>query len=713
MKKKNLAKMITLTLAVTFFAGTVPALMPSAMAAPVVDSGNTVEISTDKVSGYTYGGHAEDWSSDDATANENMLTVNAEGKNVSFFYGGYARVPYSGQAVANGNTLIINNGNFISQLRGGYAVANDYECGTDSIAAANNNTVYINGGVSVSQIDGGYAKAYVGGSATANDNIVNITGGDKISQVRGGQVTVEGVGTATANNNIINISGGKIEGNIYGGNATIDSGRTVSVNNNTIKIFGVANVSDAILVGGLAVVGGIWDYAIGIGNKLIVDGWSGDVYGLRGFQNYEFSGITQEFVNAEQAILSINDHAVNGIKSSIGEIDNNTTWQVGFDSETNVKIDDTVTLIDYSKAGMQDVVMSNEVDAAAPTGIESNKEVAVTAAVGIASDVVGKVSNNAADKKIVFTATEEQIASSQLVAVGEGSIAEALLIDQSADLIANSIAHLNESGKYGVETFAIMEAYDNEYDTAGDLNVNGWNLVAGVGKNTQTKAGDFAWGVFYERGDGDYSFTNERTGNVWYGNADMEYEGAGIAARLLKDSGFYTEASIRMGNTESKVQNGLMTAGGDLVGYDTDRDYYSYHIGVGKKTDLGNGKAVDLYVKYLHTTLDDETLTFDKDKIELDKIYSDRLKLGVRCSKQAKKNLSVYYGAAYEYEFSGESEGTANGKALRTASLQGSTVVGELGINIGDTKWTFDAGLRAYTGERDGVGGSVTAVYHF
>ena len=75
----------------------------------------------------------------------------------------------------------------------------------------------------------------------------------------------------------------------------------------------------------------------------------------------------------------------------------------------------------------------------------------------------------------------------------------------------------------------------------------------------------------------------------------------------------------------------------------------------------------------------------------------------------------MYYGAAYEYEFSGEAEGAVKGYAMEKSDLGGSSFVGELGLlmNNPGSAWTVDMALQAYGGQREGFGGKVQATYHF
>ena len=76
--------------------------------------------------------------------------------------------------------------------------------------------------------------------------------------------------------------------------------------------------------------------------------------------------------------------------------------------------------------------------------------------------------------------------------------------------------------------------------------------------------------------------------------------------------------------------------------------------------------------------------------------------------------LDMYYGVAWEYEFNGDANNTVVGYELATPSLEGSTVIGELGAHYkANEKWSFDLNARSYAGQRDGFSGSLQANYSF
>ena len=151
-------------------------------------------------------------------------------------------------------------------------------------------------------------------------------------------------------------------------------------------------------------------------------------------------------------------------------------------------------------------------------------------------------------------------------------------------------------------------------------------------------------------------------------------------------------------------------------GYETESAYYGAHIGVGKIISLSESSDLDVYGKFFHTYTKGDSFTVENDKFEFDSITSDRLRLGARVTTNKANAFSTYYGLAYEYEFNGDADMTAQGVAAPQESLQGSNYMAEVGFNYQptpDSPWSFDLNLRGYAGEREGGSFNVQATYTF
>ena len=151
------------------------------------------------------------------------------------------------------------------------------------------------------------------------------------------------------------------------------------------------------------------------------------------------------------------------------------------------------------------------------------------------------------------------------------------------------------------------------------------------------------------------------------------------------------------------------------MGYDIDTFYYGAHIGVGKIIPRGtDGDSLDVYGKFIYTHHDGEDFKIDGDEFKFDSVDSERLRVGFRLNEVNGSKATMYYGAAWEYEFGGDADNKVVGYDLSTPSLEGSTVIGEIGAHYkASDKWSFDLNGRAYVGQREGFSGSVQANYSF
>ena len=159
-----------------------------------------------------------------------------------------------------------------------------------------------------------------------------------------------------------------------------------------------------------------------------------------------------------------------------------------------------------------------------------------------------------------------------------------------------------------------------------------------------------------------------------------------------------------------------LSDGENKYGYESETAYYGAHIGVGKIFSLGDDSDLDVYGKFFHTYTEGDSFNVADDEFEFDSINSDRLRIGARVTSNKENKFSTYYGLAYEYEFNGDAEMRAAGMKAPTQSLQGSSVMAEIGLNYQptpDSPWSFDLNMRGYAGERQGGSFNVQATYTF
>ena len=721
----NRSKKLAITLAVLAALGGCVYVQPEqAFAAEYVIDGNTA-----------FNNLGDEWREDSNIAlknsvNDNVIII----KNVTTensIYGGWGDHTNS-----SNNTLILINSEIGADSINtgawgqiGGAWAGPYE--TDEPKKtynADKNTVIVYNSTIHRAIFGGYSR---GGSASGNTVII---AGN--SEILGEDIP------PTANP-----TSGQY---IYGGYSWIRSGDLIAnggkggkVENNIIIIKDNANISGTKIYGGFTSVhSSIKNEDISeedflkVNNTVVFDDWSGSVKAVRSCDNVNFYNVNlSDFVNkTDKAILTItgkgpHDSFENiigadgiAIKDEDGDVSDPGTKNINiglsFKGGQDINVNDKVRLIQMDETG-QAVIDSdiNEVDDKKKIRLANDG----TAYAGVAQVVKGELKFDEADgedgttDKYLDYEIKSVGLNDQVNVVNEGRAASAAFLNQSDELISEALAGLNLEDKYGFETFAMVYGNDSRYGTNSDLSINGWSGLVGVGSNNKTKAGDFAWAAFFENGAGNYDISTTMNGITMEGDGSTVYNGGGIAARLTGENGVYGEASLRAGLLKNDLEHGLQNQNGEAFGYESESNYYGMHIGIGKIFKLENGASVDTYAKYYHSTVKDDSFTIDSDEFEMDDINSDRLRLGIRYNQGMDRTFNVYYGAAWEYEFNGESNGYAQGHKMEETSLKGSTVIGELGVVIQpeNSPWSFDAKVKGYGGQRDGYSSSILATYHF
>lgn len=606
-------------------------------------------------------------------------------------------VKQDGEIISGNFTTVYGNGHSFT-INGGDidTVYGDTSDGN----SADSNAVYISGG-SVGYVYGGESE-----SGEAHHNTINISGDAKVTgEVHGGDSTSD-----KAYNNTVNISGdAKITGEVYGGssndgeaydNTVIISGGSVSGDvyggyidldysgnayDNEIIISGSADITNANLYGRN-------DKASGTGNTLTIDGWSDSTKSVQNFNSINFDNINWQNGGT---VLTITEGADNDLANT--EINLNSIA-----GGSKIAVGDTMTLIESS----------NNVD----LGInKDNVKVSDSFFAGVAAQGTGTATVKD-DGSVAFT-VDTLKANSQIDLVAENRAVAAAFVNQGTDLISDSLDTISRDSNYGVKTFAAVHGNRSKYDVNSDIKINGWSTIVGVGNAGKFDNGsEFSWGVFYENGNGNYRTYNEFNNDFFRGDGSLVYNGGGIAARYTNKNGVYTEGSLRAGMLKSDMDNAFRDGAGNFYGYESESAYYGAHLGIGKIISLSESSDLDVYGKFFHTYTEGDSFNVANDEFEFDSINSDRLRIGARITSNKENKFSTYYGLAYEYEFNGDADMTAQGLKAPTQSLQGSSVMAEVGFNYQPTPtspWNFDLNMRGYTGERQGGSFNVQATYTF
>ena len=432
---------------------------------------------------------------------------------------------------------------------------------------------------------------------------------------------------------------------------------------------------------------------------LTLDGWSGSVKGVYKFNNIDFNKIN--WVSGG-TVLNIKE---NSEKDALANT-NIKLNKLNFSGGTQLNTGDSMTIISNNDSGKNLGIGTGKGKVDALSNFTAGVTIAGTGTAEVASD----------GNSVKYTLTEVKH-TDQIDLVAENRAASAAFVNQGTDLISNSLDTISRDDNYGVKTFAAVHGNRSKYDVDSDIKINGWSTIVGVGNADKFDNGsEFSWGVFYENGSGNYRTYNEFNNEFFRGDGILVYNGGGIAARYTNKNGVYTESSLRAGMLKSDMDNALRDGAGNYYGYESESAYYGAHLGVGKIISLSESSDLDVYGKFFHTYTEGDSFKVANDEFEFDSINSDRLRIGARITSNKENKFSTYYGLAYEYEFNGDADMTAQGLKAPTQSLQGSSVMAEVGFNYQptpDSPWSFDLNMRGYTGERQGGSFNVQATYTF
>lgn len=279
-------------------------------------------------------------------------------------------------------------------------------------------------------------------------------------------------------------------------------------------------------------------------------------------------------------------------------------------------------------------------------------------------------------------------------------------VREGSDLVLRDLltARDREPGSY---TFASALGGENRYETGSSLRTNGWNGHAGFGwKKEFGRKGTGEAALFYDYGDGNYRTYD---GGL-YGHGDLRYRGAGVYGRFTTPARVFVEGSVRTGRVDNKARHVLYDGAGNGYDYDTDSRYTAFHVGAGRTVAMSDRDSLEWYGRYFYTHVNGDDFEAGG-RYHLDSVDSSLVRLGARWERKTGAG-AWYAGAAYEYEFGGDARGTAEGRPIRSASLQGSSARLEAGLLWNKKNWTLQTGLHGYAGRHRGVGGSVDWLIH-
>lgn len=280
----------------------------------------------------------------------------------------------------------------------------------------------------------------------------------------------------------------------------------------------------------------------------------------------------------------------------------------------------------------------------------------------------------------------------------------AALIDDN-DLVLDTMKNLDRA-EMGFQTFATVGGGENRYKTGSHITTNVWRGQAGVAWKQQKNSGKQELGIFYEYGDGSYRTYAENRGS-----GKLSYKGAGVLFKRTQNDGRYGEVSLRIGRASNDARNLLHDEAGNAAYFKMNGMYHAFEAGLGRITQHGRGNSFDTYLRYFHTHLNGDS--FDAGgHYDVDGLESHILRVGSRWQHQD-RNWEYYAGLAYQYEFSGNAYGLAEGNIIESASLRGGSVRFEYGMRLETNRWRMSLNASDYAGQHKGYNGNISVTYKF
>ncbi len=321
---------------------------------------------------------------------------------------------------------------------------------------------------------------------------------------------------------------------------------------------------------------------------------------------------------------------------------------------------------------------------------------------GTTTELIGKA-DIAENGDLVYALSRRIQPQTHNVILGQEAGLAALIDDN--DLVLDTMKNLDKAEK-GLQTFATVGGGENRYKAGSHITTNVWRGQAGAAWKRQKNGVEQELGIFYEYGDGSY-----RTYAENHGGGKLSYKGAGVLFKRTEADGRYGEVSLRVGRASNDARNLLHDGVGNTIAYKANGMYHAFQAGLGRITQRGRGNSFDTYLRYFHTHLNGDSFEAGG-RYDVDGLESHILRIGSRWQHQD-RNWEYYAGLAYQYEFSGNAYGLAEGNIIESASLRGGSVRLEYGMRLETNRWRVALNASDYAGQHKGYNGNISVTYKF
>ncbi|MCA6070771.1 MAG: autotransporter outer membrane beta-barrel domain-containing protein [Endomicrobium sp.] len=597
---------------------------------------------------------------------------------------------------ATGNSVEIFGGVIRSNFVYGGFVGRDGD--------VSSNIVTINGGklYSISSEDNGLIIGGCANLGDAIDNSVTVNNGAVHMNVCGG--IVKGTGNATGNS--VTINGGEIESKIVCGGAS-NRGNAI---NNRVTIAKSQGIKIDLLCGGLTPNGDAVS-----GNTLCIKTSHLEVEGVSNFQNYYFC-LPADIQSEGDAVLlskkggkSFGDDKARPINLA------NTNINACIACGRSLQVGEHFPLIETPQ-GFQ--------------GFNKNKKkpLKLTLKQGFALRYDCKLSE--LPRKPTTLSTEPTIFLDLSVAgnakfnrevklFSESRAASVAFLNQGSDVISDkglseAVTSVSPNSIKSVSCFTAASGAKLKYDTDSHVNVNGISTLTGLAKGIDTKFGQLTTGAFFEYGSSNYTNSFSEFSSV-EGGGNAEYKGGGALGYFDFRNNFYGEVSGRIGSITTAFYSLDITCEPDVFAkYNYDTQYIGAHAGCGYLWDINNKLGLNLYGKYFFTHQNGKDVVLPTSEVvKFADTDSERIRVGAKFSNNVNKDVSLYFGVAYERELDGIVNATMLDRNIPAPSLGGGTVAGEIGVKGSVGVCCINLSAQGYTGSREGINGMLRFSFAF
>ncbi len=678
---------------------------------------NTINLTGGTIGYSVYGGYSKNGSAE----NNSVLMQAGDITNYSVYAGyvdsGNGSVQLNKVTITGGNLHGTNSGVYGGYSSSGLVKDNTVEFGTagtpnaagaptvagvlfggyaaESGGQATSNTVTMHNG----QVKRIYAGQVQKGSGNATGNKVYLHGGYVTESIHGGATfdVFDPPASGAASKNLVEITGGKVGGNIFGGESNTGNATNNTVVIRNAPVFNDDAASGTVIFGGKAVSS---TADVRSGNVLQLHSTGIRANDVKNFEHIQF--YLPNSAKHDDTVLTLSNNA--------GADITNTRIGVGIQGGSSaLRPNDRINLVRAENGSL-----------ATDNGNLTNDTSGMhfTATQGIALNYRFMLKT---DPYTLYAQVEQIGVTPQNKSLLESQAGTTAFINQGADLIAeHGIQQALLETQLGKNIFAIASGGKSRYKTGSHVDVQGANIVSGFSAAIPNTAGKMVLGAFAEAGFGSYdSFNSFSQASNITANGSTRYYGAGMLGHQEFANGMYIDGSLRAGRVESSYRStDLENALGHSTSFDSNRTYYSAHMGLGKTLKVSQQGSLDMYTKLFYTRQNADNITIFGDPFTFDAITSRRARLGLRYSHKTSDTMQIYAGLAFEREFNGKAKGSVHGLQMDAPSLKGNTGILDVGVRLKplptrQPNLSVDIGAQGYAGKRQGGSATLRMRYEF